>query len=195
MTSTTFGALARRIFPELCGVFLGLGFGVFFVFLANPANFFSRLIIVTGPNCGKSELLVRGILADPALQAVFTPLTASDDESDPSAAAVCEVAYGQLVERAPWFRVAGRDWVCRRLTEIAKQYRDSQHGVLPVWVHERVVLDVHARDELLATAGYRLLPGGEGVVRSDTSSDDVERVAPPIPAAAQTEWRGQNIGF
>ena len=75
------------------------------------------------------------------------------------------------------------------------RYRDQTHGVLPVWVHEGSVIDTRERDRLLGAAGYYLLPGGEGVVPSGGDADAVERGAAPLPAAAVSEWRGQNIGF
>jgi hypothetical protein len=172
-----------------------MGCGVLFIFVTTPAHFLSRLIIVTGPDCGKSELLVSSILTDPGLQEVFTPLTLDDDESHPMVNGVCGVAYSHLLAQAPWFRLAGREWVCRRLAEDAMRYRDQAHGVLPVWVHEGLVIDSGQRDKLLGESGYYLLPGGEGVLPLGEHFDAAESGASPLPAAAASEWRGQNIGF
>lgn len=184
----------RRYLPEICGAAVGAVFGFLFLFVASPANFLSKLAIVSGPNCGKSEKLVSSILADPELQLFFTPLSVSDDEADASVARTCEVAYAHVLENAPWFRIAGPDWVCARLREAAMRYRDEAHAVLPVWVHQGEVVDVNERDRLLANGGYYLLPGGEGVVvRAD--SPEVEEGSAPPSAASQSEWRGQNIGF
>lgn len=177
----------------MCGAVLGLAFGFLFLFVTAPTNFLSRLTVVSGPSCGKSERLVGSIVADPELQRFFTPLSVGDDDTDPTVAGVCDLTYEHVVSNAPWFRLAGRDWVCDRLREAAMRYRDEAHAVLPVWVHEGAIVDVNERDRLLSDAGYNLLPGGEGVVLRSESPDVVER--PASAPASLSEWRGQNIGF
>lgn len=193
MNRTHASAWRYRYLAEACGAASGITLGFLFVFLSSPAHFLSKLCIVSGPNCGKSEKLVSSILGDATLQRTFTPLSVSDDLADPTVASVCGVAYQHVLENAPWFRVAGQDWVCARLRETAIRYRDDAHAVLPVWVHEGAIIDVERRDELLVGAGYYLLPNGEGVVLAN--SPDAVQPPPATPSGALSEWRGQSIGF
>lgn len=187
-------AYLRRHLPEVCGAIVGVAFGFLFLFMTAPSNFLSRLVIVSGPTCPKSEKLVSSIVADPELQRVFTPLSVSDDDAHPDVARLCELGYEHVLAEAPWFRVAGRDWVCSRLKEAAMQYRDEAHAILPVWVHDGSMIEVSERDRLLEDAGYYLLPAGDGVVVHADAAEVLERPKPP-PAGSLSEWRGQAIGF
>lgn len=193
MTPSRASGYLRRYLPEVCGALGGVAFGFVFLFVKSPSNFLSRIVIVSGPTCPKSNELVRSILADTELQRVFTPLSVGDDHGDAHVARVCELAYEHVVEDAPWFRLAGQDWVCTRLREAAMQYRDEAFGMLPVWVHDAAIVDVPGRDGLLEAAGYHLLPGGDGVVLRADSAAILEARTPPRPDV-QSEWRGQAIG-
>lgn len=183
----------RRHLPEICAGLCGAALGLVFLYASVPARFLSRIVIVSGPHCGKSEHLVASILADSKLQDVFTPLSVSEHD-DAVAASTCEIGYRHVIEEAPWFRLAERDWVCAELQVAADRYYDRAHGMLPVWVHDGAVLSVGERDELLRAAGYDLLPTGEGVVmRDDAVATTARSIATPRPASS--EWRGQSIGF
>lgn len=184
----------RSRLPECCGALAGAALGLALLYAGSPENFSRELVVVASPDCGKSQKLVASILHDEQLRSLITPVSLSEDPDDPIAVGACGLAFEQVVAAAPWFELAGSDWVCARLRETAARDYAEAHYVSPVWVSARSPIGADERDAILNAQGYDLLPDGTGVVLRDGTPGVVDR-GPARPIGSQSEWRGEAIGF